>query len=249
LKNVFSNCSSLISLPDISKWSIFNPNINIPSLLSIYNYENEHEYDIQKNFKSYLYLKNINFYLLKSDSINAKELKENLLNIAYSMNGLFAGCSSLKELPDISIWNLSNAKDISSLFYGCSSLKKLPDISKWNTDSITNLNNIFKNCSSLTFIPDISKWKLNNRIKINNIFSGCYSLLSIPDISKWNINIPEELKISSLNPIYIKEKKNNKEKDSSSLNESSSSKDNNDINSFKNNNIPDFSKIYELNNY
>ena len=61
----------------------------------------------------------------------------------------------------------------------------------------------------LTSIPNISKWKLNSKIKINNIFSGCNSLLSIPDISKWNINIPEELKISSLNPISIKENKNN----------------------------------------
>ena len=107
--------------------------------MSIYNYENENEYDIQKIFeynKSYLYLKNISFHLFKSESINKKELKENLLNIAYNMNGLFAGCSSLKELPDISKWNLSNVKDISNLFSGCSSLEKLPDISKWNTDNI-----------------------------------------------------------------------------------------------------------------
>ena len=181
----------------------------------IFHYENEYEYDIKKNveynkrYYNYLYVENKSFHLFKQESIDIEELKENFFNIAYNMNGLFSGCSSLKELPDISKWNLSKVKDISRLFSGCSSLKELPDISKWNTENIKNLNSIFENCSSLTFIPNISQWKLNNSIKINNIFSGCNSLLSIPDISKWNINIPEELKISSLYPMFINKNKNN----------------------------------------
>jgi len=49
------------------------------------------------------------------------------------MSGLFAGCSKLKYLPNISKWNMNNSKNISSLFAGCSSLIALPDISNWNT--------------------------------------------------------------------------------------------------------------------
>jgi len=41
------------------------------------------------------------------------------------IKGLFAGCSSLKILPDISKWDLSNVKNISFLFHKCSSLKEL----------------------------------------------------------------------------------------------------------------------------
>ena len=48
------------------------------------------------------------------------------------ISSLFTGCASLKELPDISNWNISNVNKILGLFAGCSSLKKLPDISKWN---------------------------------------------------------------------------------------------------------------------
>ena len=51
-------------------------------------------------------------------------------NQAYLINNisfLFSGCSSLKELPDISKWNLNNVNNISELFYGCSSLKELPE--------------------------------------------------------------------------------------------------------------------------
>ena len=87
---------------------------------------------------------------------------------------------------------------MSYMFYGCSSLKELPDISKWNTNNVQNLNSIFGNCSSLIFIPDISKWKFNNKININNIFKGCKSLKSLPDLSKWNINIPKNSSYSQI---------------------------------------------------
>ena len=56
---------------------------------------------------------------------------------------LFAGCSSLKSLPDISKWNTSNVKFITMIFYGCSSLKSLPNISKWNTNNINDISYTF----------------------------------------------------------------------------------------------------------
>ena len=45
------------------------------------------------------------------------------------MNGLFAGCSLLQNLPDISKWNMEYVKDISGMYAGCTSLITLPDIS------------------------------------------------------------------------------------------------------------------------
>ena len=56
---------------------------------------------------------------------------------------LFAECLSLKELPDISNWNINNISELGGLFYGCSSLKEFPDISKWNTNKIKNADYIF----------------------------------------------------------------------------------------------------------
>ena len=171
---------------------------------------------------------------------------------------LFYGCSSLKELPDISIWNMKNVKDISYMFCLCLSLKQLPDISKWNIENINKLNNIFENCSLLTFIPNISNWKFNNKIELNNIFKGCISLLIIPDISKWNIiSISEDFIISSSNSnlISIKEIKSesmipeDKIKSSYSPEDSSSSKDNNDICLHENINSTNFSINKDLEYY
>ena len=43
---------------------------------------------------------------------------------------MFAECSSLKWLPDISGWNTSKIKDMNNLFFGCKSLTSLPDTVK-----------------------------------------------------------------------------------------------------------------------
>ena len=59
------------------------------------------------------------------------------------MNNLFRECSSLKLLPDISKWEISNVNDISGMFYECSSLKELPDISKWNLSNAKKIKGFF----------------------------------------------------------------------------------------------------------
>ena len=104
------------------------------------------------------------------------------------MSYLFAGCSSLISLPDISRWNTGNVNYLSGLFNKCSSLKTLPDISKWNTRKVKNLRILFQNCSSLVSLPDISKWNTTNVTNMECMFCKCSSLESLPDISKWNIN-------------------------------------------------------------
>ena len=128
---LFSDCTSLTSLPDISKW----------------------------------------------DTSNVTD-----------MNFMFSGCSLLQKLPDISKWNISNVKDISFMFNNCSSLLSLPDISKWDTSNVTNISYLFSCCKSLSSIPDISIWKTSNIYDMSFLFNGCISLAFIPDITKWDVN-------------------------------------------------------------
>ena len=109
------------------------------------------------------------------------------------MKFLFANCSQLKYIPDISVWNLNNVLSIDGLFFKCSSLIKLPDISKWNTSNIISFNYLFSECSKLESLPDISKWNTNKIANLMYLFFNCSSLEFLPDISKWNIfNINED---------------------------------------------------------
>jgi len=110
---MFEGCSSLLSLPDISKWNIANAN------------------DIKYMFSGCSSLSNLN-------GIH----KWNTTNIT-NMESMFEGCSSLSNLPDISKWNTVNVKNMKCMFFGCSSLSNLPDISQWNTAKVNYMKCIF----------------------------------------------------------------------------------------------------------
>ena len=83
--------------------------------------------------------------------------------------------------------------DISFMFAGCSSLDFLPDISDWNTENMTNMSHLFYECKSLISLPDISKWKTGNVEDMSHMFGECPSLISLPDISKWNTHNVENM--------------------------------------------------------
>ena len=69
---------------------------------------------------------------------------------------------------------------MSFLFYECSSLKELPDISKWNVNNVIALNGLFFNCFSLISLPDISKWNIFNSY-INNFISYLEPIINSTD--------------------------------------------------------------------
>ena len=98
---------------------------------------------------------------IKADKIGAEELFANLTylesidgfeNIDFSetlhLQGLFMGCSSLREI-DLSNINTSSALDLSEMFYGCSSLKVI-DISTFDTSNVEDMSYMFYGCSSLS---------------------------------------------------------------------------------------------------
>ena len=123
MDNIFNDCSTLISVPDISKWNTSN----IESMENI--------------FCGCKLLKSLPD-ISKWDTSNVKR-----------MNSMFKGCSSLEYLPDISNWDTSNVIDMSCMFYECSSLKSIPDISKWNTSKLDSKGMMFNGCKSSLKIP------------------------------------------------------------------------------------------------
>ena len=193
LSYMFYECSSLLSLTDISKWNttiITNMSnmFNTSEKREIYN---EPLFGIQLGICESLFSYTIN----NSKLTLLPDISEWDTSNVNSMNNMFYDCSSLLSLPDISNWDTSNVSDMSCMFSGCKSLLSFPDISKWNTSNVTNMRNMFgacrfhryySSCSSLKSLPDISKWNISNVIDMSNMFEGCSSLKSLPDISKWN---------------------------------------------------------------
>ena len=182
---LFSQCYSLVNIPDISKWNTSKVKymdylfwgcvkINILPDLSKWDTSN---------------IENINylFFNCKSLSILPNISKWNTSNLKYAEE-VFGNCETLTILPDISKWDMNNVISLRNIFIGCKNLLCLPDISKWNLPNVKNIQGLFWNCSSLSLIPDISKWNISKVSDISFLFYNCSSMISLPDISKWELN-------------------------------------------------------------
>ena len=155
-------------------------------------------------------------------------LKNWKLDKIWNISGIFAECTNLISIPDISNWPTTNTKIFGKfikittfnsmedknqyeegyfyfryMFFKCNSLQILPDISKWNTEYINDMSYLFYECSSLFELPDISKWNTNNVVNMKCIFSNCKSLKLLPNISVWNTNNVKDISFMFENCISL----------------------------------------------
>ena len=92
LSCMFYGCTSLSSLPDISKWNT-NKVTNM----------------------SYMFAE-------CSSLLSIPDISKLNTNNVTEMSYMFLGCSSLLSLPDISKWNINKVTNMNEMFGGCSSL-------------------------------------------------------------------------------------------------------------------------------
>ena len=192
---MFDNCSSLISIPNISKWStnrvidmsnMFYSCNSISSFPDISNWDTSNVTSIHSMFAHC------------SSISSLPDISKWNTSKVVNMCNTFACCTSLSSLPDISKWDISNVTDISFIFRNCKSLVSFPNISNWNTNKITIFCQAFYNCSSISELPDISKWNTENVNDMEELFANCSSLSSLPDISKWNTS-----KVTNMSKMYF----------------------------------------------
>ena len=192
MSNLFYGCSSLISLSDISNWNISNVE---DMRYMFYGCTSLISLPDISNWNTSNVINMNEMFGLCSSLISLPNISRWNTSNVNNMNGMFWECSSLMSLPDISNWNLSNVKDIRALFSRCASLISFPDISNWDTSNINNMRFLFIGCSSLVSLPDISNWNTSNVKDMGGIFGRCPSLISLPNISKWDtsnvVNISE----------------------------------------------------------
>ena len=185
---MFSNCSSLFEISDISKWNT----INITDMSHLFEVcELSSLFDISKWETSNV----INMSYMFSNCASLSSLPDlscwntkNVIDISYILDN----CSSLKSLPDISKWDVKNVINMSHIFNACFQLEYLPDLSKWETRNVKDMSYMFSNCKSLSFLPNISNWNTENVTNISWMFSSLS--VEIPDISNWNIKNVKNLR-------------------------------------------------------
>ena len=103
------------------------------------------------------------------------------------MENMFYNCSSLTSL-NLDDWDVSNVDSFRYTFDRCSSLTSLgPNgLRDWDTSNVTYFFGTFQFCSALTNI-DVSQWDLSTCRNIDTMFAYCKSLTSI-DVSDWDVS-------------------------------------------------------------
>ena len=86
----------------------------------------------------------------------------------------FAGCKNLKSV-DLQNLDASASTSMRSMFAECSSLKTIENLSSFDTSSSTYFGSMFRNCSSLTSL-DVSHFDATHVGVLCFMFAGCSSL-------------------------------------------------------------------------
>jgi len=81
------------------------------------------------------------------------------------MGGMFAGCSSIKEL-NFSNFNTNNVTYMRNMFYECSPLKEL-NLSNFNTNNVTDMRGMFYGCSDELKLKVRSQYKNFHEVVFN----------------------------------------------------------------------------------
>ena len=208
---IFKDCTNLEKI-DLSFLNSMNKIKNIDSLF--YNCKNL----VQISKIESLHTK----YITNMDSVfnNCMKLKSLkkfnfLAKGVESFNNLFHNCSLLKTLPEISGWDMRNAKTLKGMFSGCRNLESLPDISNWKLENVVNMEEMFAGCR-IKKPPDFTKckWDLKNLKTFDKIFYN--SFVTKINFENWKIG---NLEIVSKNNIFGDNEVENDEDESEDENE------------------------------
>ena len=164
--NMFSNCSSLTTIPPLntSKATTMNNMFNgCTNLTSIPQLDTSNVTNMDYMFYNCTKLTTIP--LLNTSNVT-------------TMSSMFRDCTILTTIPPL---NTSNVTIMTSMFNNCSNLTSIPQL---DTSNVTNMSNMFYNCTNLTSIPLLNT---SNVTTMDYMFYNCTKLTSIPLLDTSNV--------------------------------------------------------------
>ncbi|MBP5204542.1 BspA family leucine-rich repeat surface protein [bacterium] len=202
MNHMFSNCSSLTSLP-LNNWNTSKvtnmdgmfASCSSLSSLPIGNWNTGSVEDMGAMFRNCSALTSLSIGNWNVSSVVRMDLmfykcsaltslsigNWNVSNVEL-MQFMFSGCESLSSLA-LNSWNTSKVTNMEELFGGCKTLSNLA-ISNWNVSKVTSMKNMFGSDSNLKAL-NINGWVTSSLKDMSKMFDSCSSLTSM-DLSNWN---------------------------------------------------------------
>jgi len=101
---------------------------------------------------------------------------------AHDLSYMFYGCESLTSVP-LTRMNTDAAQDMTSMFEGCKKLKNLSDLTHFNVEWVCYFEKMFKDCTELTEV-NLSTWNttkfgVSSYKYISGMFANCPNLRKV----------------------------------------------------------------------
>ena len=107
------------------------------------------------------------------------------------MSQLFKDVTTITEVRNIDMLDLSECTDISSMFYGANRINTISGINDLDTSNINNMSYLFAGMTRLRNI-DLSDWDVSNVEDMSYMFSSSY-ISDFSSIEDWNIESVENM--------------------------------------------------------
>lgn len=172
--NMFSDCSKLTSIPQLSTG-------NVTNMYGMFSSCSKLTTIPQLNTSK---VNNMNNIFGGCSSLESVPLLDTG-NVA-TMYGMFYNCNSLTTIPQL---NTSKVTDMGSMFCNCNSLTTVPLL---DTAKVKNMSQMFWHCGNLQTVP---AFDCSNVTNMNNIFASCSSLKSV---LMTNIGVSLDISASTL---------------------------------------------------
>ena len=172
LQQLFYDCQSLTSVPDMDTSQVTNMNsmfYGCSSLTTIPEMDTSQATDMYGLFRGCSSLTTI------------PEMDTSQVT---NMYGLFYNCHALTTVPDM---DTSQVTNMQRMFYDCSSLTTIPEM---DTSQVTDTERMFYECSSLTTVPDMDTSQVTNMYRM---FRRCSSLTSVPALDSHQVTDMQQM--------------------------------------------------------
>ena len=155
MQSMFSDCSSLTSVPDINTSQVTNMSFMFSGCASLTSVPDMNTGNVT-NMSSML-----------SGCASLTSVPDMNTGNVTRMNSMFSNCAALTSAPNI---DTNNVTLMHYMFNYCAALTSVPDM---NTSNVTDMFSMFNGCAALTSVPDMNT---SNVTDMRYTFQACDAL-------------------------------------------------------------------------
>lgn len=177
MSGLFSNCSSITTIPNIGKWDTSQVTNMSNMFANVYNFND----DITKwNTSNVTNMSSMFSCYTNNNSKFNQPIGSWDVSKVTDMSSMFSGAKSFNQ--PLAAWNTANVTSMRGMFYGATVFNQ--PIANWNTGKVTGMSSMFYNADA--FNQPLNTWDVSN---VTNMYSMFYNASKFNQpLDQWNVS-------------------------------------------------------------